>query len=234
MQMKGHILVVDDDARLRDLLTEYLRGEGFEVTVAHDAQDARIKLGYFMFDAMVLDVMMPKETGVAFAQSLDENAPPILFLTAMSDSQDRIAGLETGAQDYLTKPFEPRELVLRLGTILHRGKHATQASNIPHKVRFGEWQYDIEAAQLTSDKGVEHLTTNESICLSALANNIGEVIGRDALLDAMTKVDGDAPNTRSVDVAITRLRKKLEKDSKRPHYIITVRGKGYKLQGTEA
>lgn len=233
MQMKGHILVVDDDARLRDLLTEYLRGEGFEVTVAHDAADARIKLSYFIFDAMVLDVMMPNETGVAFARSLDEGAPPILFLTAMSDTQDRIAGLETGAQDYLTKPFEPRELVLRLGTILQRGKQLAQNNNIPKKVQFGEWQFDIDTVQLTSERGVEHLTTNESTCLCALAENIGDVIGRDVLLDAMVKADDDIPNARSVDVAITRLRKKLEKNSKRPHYIITVRGKGYKLQGIE-
>src|SRR5580692_7242725 len=145
MENKPHILVVDDDNRLRDLLKVYLRDQGFSVTVAGDAEDARRRLALFRFDLMVLDVMMPGETGVEFARALGRQALPILLLTAMAEADDRISGLEAGADDYLVKPFEPRELVLRINAILRRTTAEQQRAT---RIRFGDYQFDLAASRL--------------------------------------------------------------------------------------
>lgn len=219
---KSHILVVDDDARLRELLGTYLREQGFAVTLACDAVDAARKMQMFLFDLMVLDVMMPGMTGIEFARSLPDSAPPILLLTAMAETQDRIAGLEAGADDYLSKPFDPRELVLRIQSILRR-------TIVEEKVRvvvaFGDYRFDLAQGKLTRDGDMVALTTGESQLLRVLAENAGEAVARAELAQAL----GGGANERSVDVQITRLRKKIEADSSKPLFIQTVRGSGYML-----
>ena len=221
-QPKPHILVVDDDNRLRDLLREYLRDQEFAVTVATSAKDARQKLALFLFDLLVLDVMMPGETGVEFARTLGKTAPPILLLTAMAAPDDRISGLEAGADDYLVKPFEPRELVLRIQAILRRtaaaGGHRAQ-------VRFGDYEFDLSAVRLQKGGEVFVLTTSEGQLLKVLAERADEPVARAELAQCL----GTNTSERSVDVQVTRLRKKIEADSSRPLYIQTVRGAGYVL-----
>lgn len=224
---KPHILVVDDDTRLRELLQTYLRDQGFAITVAVNARDARTKLALFRFDLMVLDVMMPGETGVELAHSLkvaENGAPhlPILLLTAMADTEDRINGLETGADDYLTKPFEPRELVLRIQAILRRT--AIPASQKSY-IQFGEFRFDLTNGKLQKNDEAIFLTTSELQLLKTLAENSPEAVTRTDLAKSL----GVGDNERNVDVQITRLRKKIETDGSRPVYIKTVRGSGYAL-----
>ncbi|HEU5047786.1 MAG TPA: response regulator [Rickettsiales bacterium] len=220
---KPHILVVDDDTRLRELLQTYLRDQGFAVTVAVNAKDARAKLALFRFDLMVLDVMMPGETGVELAHSLKREViiPPILLLTAMAETEDRITGLETGADDYLTKPFEPRELVLRIQAILRR----TNITSAKTFIQFGEFRFDLTNGNLQKNTETIFLTTSESQLLKTLAENSPEAVTRSDLAKSL----GIGDNERNVDVQITRLRKKIEADSSRPVYIKTVRGSGYAL-----
>ncbi len=222
---KPHILVVDDDTRLRDLLQTFLRDQGFAVTVAVHAQDARSKLALFQFDLMVLDVMMPGESGVELARSLRNSAtepPPVLLLTAMAEVEDRINGLESGADDYLVKPFEPRELVLRIQAILRRTSAPAERSL---NVTFGEYQFDVAGDRLQRNGETINLTTGELQLLKALAAKSPEPVSRSELAGIL----GIGSNERNVDVQITRLRKKIEADSGRPAYIRTVRGSGYAL-----
>lgn len=221
----SHILVVDDDERLRDLLQQYLSEHQFFVTVAKNAADARHKLAFFAFDAMVLDLMMPGESGLDLAKSLGADAPPILMLTAMGEAEDRIRGLETGASDYLVKPFEPRELVLRISNILQRQKQTKKQASMLY---FGEFYFDIDSAKLYCNEDPIYLTSSESLCLKALAENAGLPVSRERLAE-LTLANGAKSNERSVDVQINRLRKKIEPTPGRPVYIQTVRGAGYVL-----
>lgn len=212
----AHVLVVDDDARLRRLLRRYLGDNGFLVATARDAADARAKLASLAFDILVLDVMMPGEDGAAFARALRAQGadPPILMLTAMDAPEARIAGLESGADDYLAKPFEPRELALRLRAILRRARSARRP------VRFGRFAFDPATGAFEGDAA---LTASEVGLLRALAERPGEAVSR-AALGAATRVA-----ERSVDVRIARLRRKIEPDPRRPRYLATVRGAGYVL-----
>lgn len=224
-QPKPHILVVDDDTRLRDLLQTFLRDHGFAVTVAVHARDARAKMALFSFDLMVLDVMMPGETGFEFSQALKNinPSPPILLLTAMSETDNRIEGFNAGADDYLVKPFEPLELVLRIRAILRRTAQAEQRKAI---VGFGEYQFDMGSGRLQKNGEIINLTSGELQLLKTLAEKSPEAVNRSDL----ARIMGTHDNERSVDVQITRLRKKIETDSSKPIYIRTVRGSGYILQ----
>lgn len=228
-----HVLVVDDDDRLRVLLAKFLGTNGFIVSTACDAADARAKLRALAYDLVVLDIMMPGETGLALAQSLRApNSPlkkiPILFLTARSDPKERIEGLEVGADDYLAKPFEPRELLLRLHAVLRRTRK--DASTKERTLKLGKWLYDPERDALRHGEETQKLTDMEASLLRILAVNPGEALNRDVLAER----SGGKINDRTVDVQITRLRRKIEDDPRTPKYIVTVRGEGYRLLPDEA
>lgn len=218
-----HILVVDDDARICDLVARYLIDAGFVVLTAADPAEARAVLARFEFDALVVDVMMPGESGLAFtadlrAQNVDL---PVLLLTALGEVDDRISGLESGADDYLAKPFEPRELVLRLQAILRR-----RAKPGLKDLKIGDWVFDPVQNALGRDGAQVKLTDMEANLLKALAQHAGDVVSREALADLC----GIDAGERTIDVQVTRLRKKIEADSKAPRYLQTVRGKGYLLR----
>jgi two-component system phosphate regulon response regulator OmpR len=226
-QDEPHLLVVDDDARIRELLRRYLAGSGFRVTTAGDAAEARAKLASMEFDLVVLDVMMPGENGFDLTQSLRKTGPlrqigrtPILLLTAMAEPEDRITGLEHGADDYLSKPFEPRELVLRIRNILQR---VPASAEVGRQRRFGAFRFDIERTELFRGEEPVHLTAAEAALLSSLMRRAGEPVSREALADE-AQFSG---NVRTVDVQMTRLRRKIERDPKFPRYVQTVRGTGY-------
>lgn len=225
-----HILVVDDDDRLRELLRKYLSDNGFIVLTATDAQDARVKLKSLAFDLLILDLMMPGESGLDFAADFRKGSDvPILMLTAMGEAEDRIHGLEQGADDYLTKPFEPRELLLRVNNILKRVPKPEAPSDEPNTVVMGAATFDLDRGELIVDGAPLRLTTVEVQLLKALAERPGEPLSRDDLI-ARTGADADASGGgRAVDVQVTRLRRKIEADPKLPRYLQTVRGKGYVL-----
>lgn len=222
-----HLLVVDDDERLRELLQQYLSEHGFFVSTAKDAPSARQMLQHFEMDAVVLDLMMPGESGLELAASLGPSAPPILMLTAMGEADDRIKGLEVGARDYLVKPFEPRELVLRINNILQRRQQEISAA---FKVKFGEFTFDTRSGKLLQQDHPVYLTSGEVGCLKVLAENAGKPVSRERLAELTLGAKG---NERSVDVQINRLRKKIEPMPGRPVYIQTVRGAGYVLHPTQ-
>ncbi|MCR9257635.1 MAG: response regulator [Alphaproteobacteria bacterium] len=226
---ENHILVVDDDRRLRALLSRYLTENGFRVSVAADASEARQMMGAFDFDLAVVDVMMPGENGIDLTRDLrSKGALPILLLTAMDEPADRIRGLEGGADDYLTKPFEPRELVLRISSILRRAR-STPARPAAETLGLGGIVVNLSTGILhRAEDGEEfgRLTTAELAMLSALAAKMGEPVSRDDLA-AATGADG---GERALDVQVTRLRRKIEADPKFPRFLVTVRGKGYMLQ----
>ncbi len=217
-----HLLVVDDDARLRDLLQRYLSTNGFRVSAAADAAEARTLMKGLTFDALVLDVMMPGESGLDFAADLRGHSEvPILMLTARGEAQDRIAGLERGADDYLAKPFEPRELMLRLGSLLRR----SGGKRIPHhSVHMGEVVFHLERSELKRGGKPVRLTGSEAQLLKLLAAHAGRSFSRAQLCEKL-----NIPLERSIDVQMTRLRRKIEEDPKIPLYIQTVRGVGYVL-----
>jgi two-component system phosphate regulon response regulator OmpR len=222
---EAHLLVVDDDARLRDLLRRYLVDQGFRVTTAGDAAEARARLAVMDFDLMVLDVMMPGEDGFALTQSLRTTSRiPILLLTARAEAIDRIAGLERGADDYLVKPFEPRELVLRIAAILQRAASLPAADG--RELRLGACRLDLKRGELFRGQQPVHLTSAEQALLLTLAKEPGEAVSREDLSQA-APFDG---NPRNVDVQMTRLRRKIERDPKFPRYLQTVRGTGYVLK----
>ena len=223
-QESPHILVVDDDARLRKLLARYLSEHGFLVASAEDASDARVKLASFAFDLIVLDLMMPGESGLSLAADLRRRSGvPILMLTAMGEPEDRIAGLEKGADDYMVKPFEPRELLLRIGNILRR---VPQANALPAEVRMGGMVFDMEREELREGDQPVKLTSVETALLGALARRAGVALSREELIDLTGAAGGD----RAVDVQVTRLRRKIESDPRDPRYLQTVRGRGYVLK----
>ena len=219
-----HLLVVDDDARLRELLRRYLIDQGFRITTAGDAAEARQRLAGMDFDLMILDVMMPGEDGVAFTASLRRTSRlPVLLLTAMAEAQDRVNGLQSGADDYLVKPFEPRELVLRVRNILQRVPHEPRH---PSEVRFGAFRVDLARGELMRGDEPVRLTAAEAQLLLALARSVGVAVARETLaLEAQF-----SGNVRTVDVQMTRLRRKIERDPKFPRYLQTVRGTGYVLK----
>jgi len=218
-----HILVVDDDRRLRELLQRYLSANGFRVTAAGDAAEARALIKSISFDGLVLDVMMPGENGLDLASDLRAQSDiPILMLTALGESQDRIVGLERGADDYLPKPFEPRELALRVTSLIRRARSVRPP---PHReVRMGACIFDPERGELTRGGKRVKLTSSEAQMLKLFAANAGRSFSR-ADLCARLKIQLE----RSVDVQVTRLRRKIEDDPKAPRYLQTVRGVGYRL-----
>jgi len=221
---RPHILVIDDDTRLRMLLQRYLQDNGFTVTSAKDAENARMFLSQYLFDLLIVDVMMPNETGIEFLQKLrKENQIPAIVLTAMGTTQDRISGLESGADDYMAKPFEPKELLLRINNILRR---LPSEKNKSSELKLGDFVFDLKTGEL-KDKHSEivHITPLEQTLLSILGKKIGQIFSRDNLAELLQTGE----NSRSIDVQITRLRKKIEKDSKNPRYLQTIRGKGYML-----
>ena len=224
MQERPHILVIDDDTRLRALLQRYLQENGFAVTTAKDAENARMFLSQYIFDLLIVDVMMPNETGLEFLQNLRKTSQvPAIVLTAMGETEDRISGLESGADDYLAKPFEPKELVLRINNILRRIPQKTQAQNL---LKIGDFVFDTKANELRdTDGNILHITPLEQTLLSILGKKNGQIFSREQLAELLETGE----NSRSIDVQITRLRKKIEKDSKNPRYLQTIRGKGYML-----
>ncbi len=220
---KAHILVVDDDDRLRALLKKYLREQGFMVTAAADAAEARRMMSWFAFDLTVLDVMMPGESGVDMLISLPEkDKGNVLMLSAMGEAEDRVRGLEGGAQDYMVKPFEPKELVLRIKAILRRN---VLEKPKPGHVTFGEFYFDFGLSQLRRAEENVSLTSGEMAILKLLAEHAGKPVAREELAKLMPGVG----NERAVDVQITRLRKKIEESEGRPMHLQTVRGAGYVL-----
>ncbi|MGA9013303.1 MAG: response regulator transcription factor [Acetobacteraceae bacterium] len=225
----AHILVVDDDARLRALLSRYLAGEGFRVTTAETATEARDKLRFMHPDMLVLDVMMPGESGLTLTESLrreqGSSEMPVLLLTARGAPEDRIAGFEAGADDYLGKPFEPRELVLRIRALLRRAPAQPETPQGP--VRLGALRFDVERGELSGPDGVMRLTGGEVALLTALARNPNGVLSREAIAATLGMDDA---GERAIDVQVTRLRRKIEIDPREPRFLHTVRGRGYVLK----
>lgn len=221
-----HILVVDDDDKLRALLTQFLSSEGYIVTYAENAADARRLLEVFSVDLVLLDVMMPKEKGTVLARELRaKGAPPVLLLTALGAPDDKVAGLESGADDYVVKPFVPKELVLRINNIIDRTR---QSQNSAQRILFGPYSFDMHAGKLMKQDEAIYLTTAETQCLRALAQQAGAAVSRERLAELTS--EGEAiVSARSVDVLINRLRKKIEEKPARAMYIQTVRHAGYVL-----
>lgn len=220
----AHLLVVDDDGRIRSLLHRFLSQNGYRVTVAASAAEARQRLDSLAFDLLVLDVMMPGENGLDLAKAVRARSPvPILMLTARSEPDDRIAGLETGADDYLTKPFNPRELLLRVASILRRSTSSGSAASEP-EVRFGPFAFHRGRGELKRGDEVIRLTDRERDLMAALAERPGQTVPRSAIAG-----DDAAPGDRAVDVVVTRLRRKIEADPANPILLQTVRGLGYRL-----
>ena len=222
---KTHILVVDDDTRLRSLLTRFLRENDFMVSSAKGAFEARDMLKEYKFDILIVDIMMPNETGLEFLSKLrKEDNVPVILLTAMGEAGDRINGLELGADDYLAKPFEPKELVLRIRNILRRAPQ--EVDKVNSKLNLGLCWYELDKKELTNKQGqIIHITPVEQAMLSMLGQKSGQIFSRERLAELL----GAGQGPRSIDVQVTRLRKKIEKDSKNPRYLQTVRGKGYML-----
>ncbi|MDP6174341.1 MAG: response regulator transcription factor [Rhodospirillales bacterium] len=219
-----HILIVDDDTRLRELLHKYLGERGFMVTAAEDAAKARAKMVSISFDLIILDLMMPGESGLDFARSLRQRSDvPILMLTAMDGPEHRITGLEHGADDYLSKPFEPRELVLRIQSILRRAPARNPA---PESALMGDVRFDLGREELWRGPTRIRLTLAEARLLKALAEVPGAILGRDELTERLAPGGGE----RTIDVQVNRLRRKIEPDPKLPRYLQTVRGQGYTLR----
>jgi len=222
-----HLLVVDDDRRIRDLLSRFLHGAGYRVTTAVSAVDARAKLGALHFDLLVLDVMMPGESGFDLARAIrGESTVPILMLTARDEKESRIQGLEIGADDYLAKPFEPRELSLRIANILKRAQPAPAAAAV-ESVRFGPFVFHLGRGELQRGEEIIRLTDREREMLRTLAEDPGATVPRLALAG-----NGGANNERAVDVQVNRLRRKIERDPANPLIVQTVRGIGYRLVTT--
>ncbi len=226
----AHLLVVDDDARLRALLQRFLAEQGFRVTAAADAAAARRALANFAFDLVVLDVMMPGESGVELTDSLRREGieVPILMLTARGAPDDRVAGLEAGADDYLAKPFDPRELALRIRTILRRAAPPALPAELPAgPVQIGPRWFDPERGELRGPEGTIRLTGGEAALLAALARRAGEVLSREEIAAALGTPEA---GERAIDVQVTRLRRKIETDPREPRFLQTVRHRGYVLR----
>jgi two-component system phosphate regulon response regulator OmpR len=224
----AHLLVVDDDRRIRALLQRYLVEQGYRVTTAANADEGAACLKNFSFDLIVLDVMMPGQNGFDFAARVradpsDVAQVPILMLTARAETEDRIMGFETGVDDFLAKPFEPRELCLRIASILRRAQQNSSAAQSPI-VRFGSFAFDPQRGELRQGDELIRLTEREREMLRLLAEHVGETVTREALAGPSI-----AGNERTVDVQVNRLRRKIERDPANPLHLQTVRGIGYRL-----
>ena len=216
-----NLLVVDDDERIRNLLSQYLIKEDFIVSTASGAEEARKKIQLIKFDLIILDIMMPGDDGLTLTKEIRDNSDiPIILLTAKSGTDSKIEGLQIGADDYLTKPFNPKELLLRVLSILKRSK---SEENIDNEIFFGDYTLNIEKRELTKSKDRVYLTDREMNLLIALAKSPGQPLNREKLAGI------DEPG-RSVDVGINRLRRKIEKDPRMPLWLQTVRGEGYILR----
>ncbi|MEP1199824.1 MULTISPECIES: response regulator [unclassified Tateyamaria] len=225
----AHLLIVDDDERIRSLLQKFLMRNGFLVTAARDAEHARRILTGLDFDMIVLDVMMPGEDGLSLCRALREtHATPILLLTAKGDTENRIEGLEAGADDYLPKPFEPKELLLRINAILRRVPDVDEAEATPKILTLGPIRYDMERGEMWQGSELVRLTATEMQLMKLFSAQPGEAISRAQLVEDLGRDRGQAQE-RAVDVQITRLRRKIETDPKQPRYLQTVRGAGYML-----
>ncbi|ABF65656.1 two component transcriptional regulator, winged helix family [Ruegeria sp. TM1040] len=224
-----HLLIVDDDERIRDLLKKFLIRAGFLVTAARDAAHARRVLSGLDFDLIVLDVMMPGEDGLSLTAALRETmATPILLLTARGETDDRIKGLEAGADDYLPKPFEPKELLLRINAILRRMPESQPEDIAPKFLQLGEIRYDIDRGEMWQGEDLIRLTSTEIQLMKIFSAQPGEAVSRAKLVEDLGRDRGQAQE-RAVDVQITRLRRKIEPNPKQPQYLQTVRGAGYML-----
>jgi two-component system phosphate regulon response regulator OmpR len=225
----AHLLIVDDDSRIRALLARYLTLQGYRVTTATSSADAKSRMQSLAFDLLVLDVMMPGGSGISLARDVRQQGEvgadvPIIFLTAKGEVEDRIEGLEAGGDDYLAKPFDPRELTLRIASLLRRSKEREIAIPTDNVVRFGDYGFDLADGDLRRGEKRIVLAEREREMLRLLAGARGEVVSRNALASC-----GTPCNERSVDVQINRLRRKLEGDPADPAYLITARGTGYRL-----
>lgn len=230
----AHLLIVDDDARIRTLLQKYLIRNGFMVTAAREAAHARRILAGLSFDLVVLDVMMPGEDGISLTRHIcNDTAIPVLLLTAKGEAEDRICGFEAGADDYLPKPFEPRELLLRINAILRRRPQPAATEVRPQVLMMGPLRYDLERGELKRGDTVIRLTQTEATIMRFFCERPGEVIRREALVDHLGRDRAGhgavVGQDRAVDVQITRLRRKIEHDPKTPRHLQTVRGAGYML-----
>ena len=227
---KKHILIVDDDTRICDLLEKFLSKNGYLVSAVHSAEQARQILAGLEFDLIILDVMMPRESGIELTSHLrEENKTPIILLTAKGDAEDRILGLEAGADDYLPKPFEPMELLLRIKAVLRRtGENLIYKDNINQIISFGELSFDTERNELWDHQNLIYLTSSESKIMQIFSKSIGVPITRFDLIKAL-RTNGKPMNDRAIDVQITRLRRKIERNPKEPRYLQTLRGIGYML-----
>ncbi len=222
-----HLLVIDDDNRLRELLRRYLSDHNFNVTLAANAEDARQQMAHLIFDLLIVDVLMPGENGLDFVKSLRDFSSqiPILMLTAMGEPEQRVAGFEAGANDYLSKPFEPKELLIRIQNILQRNA-SSKLSAVDGYITFGKLRFNLERNELWSGEQHVKLTGSEITLLQILAQRLGRTVTREALT-SLCAIEG---GVRAVDVLVTRIRRKLESDPKSPRYLLTVRGKGYVLR----
>lgn len=230
----AHILILDDDTRIRELLSQYLKEQHFFVSTAKDANQANELLSLFSFDLLIVDVMLPGESGMEFTSNLRKTLHvPVLMLTAMGESEDRIAGLESGADDYLPKPFEPKELLLRIQRIIQRTKGREQQFS-ERLIPFSKGYYNMHKQHLVVDNSIIPLGTRESILLSVLINHQGQTLSRSTLAALCSEAQKGAGNIktiheRSIDVQITRLRQKIESNPKQPVCLKTIRGAGYML-----
>jgi two-component system, OmpR family, phosphate regulon response regulator OmpR len=233
IQAEIHLLIVDDDERIRTLLQKYLMRNGFFVSAARDGGHARRLLAGLDFDLIVMDVMMPGEDGVSLTRDLRRTiSTPVLLLTAKGETDDRIAGLEAGADDYLTKPFEPKELLLRINAILRRTPPQTEM-RVPRVLQMGPVRYDVERGEMWRGDDMIRLTATEAALMRIFAARPGEAVSRGQLVDDLgrggSRGEAAQAQERAVDVQITRLRRKVETDPKQPRYLQTVRGAGYML-----
>jgi len=219
---KKHILIVDDDDRIRELIKEYLQNNSFYTTTAKNSEDGKNKIKLIKFDLIILDIMMPGQSGLELSKEIKETSDqPIILLTAMGGTSDRISGLETGADDYLPKPFEPKELLLRIKNILKRVK---KNKNLNPILKFGVIKVDLEKMSIKSKKGETKLNSAEKLLLENMILSVGQIFHREQISKIV-----HLSKERAVDVMITRLRQKIEPDPKNPKYLQTVRGNGYIL-----
>jgi two-component system phosphate regulon response regulator OmpR len=225
----SHLLIIDDDERIRGLLKKFLMRSGFLVSAARDAAHARRVLAGLDFDLIIMDVMMPGEDGISLTRSLRETmSTPILLLTAKGETEDRITGFEAGADDYLPKPFEPKELLLRVNAILRRVPDTSAQDSAPKVLHLGDIRYDIERGEMWQGDDLVRLTGTESQLMKIFSACPNEAVSRTKLVEDLGRDRGQAQE-RAVDVQITRLRRKIEPNPKQPQYLQTVRGAGYML-----
>jgi len=228
--MDPHLLIVDDDERIRSLLQQFLVQSDYLVSTAEDAEEARTLLSAIEFDLIILDVMMPGQDGISFTADLRtlQNNTPILLLTARGETEDRIKGLEAGADDYLPKPFEPKELLLRINAILRRMPDLKEDQMMPKTLSLGHLKYDVARNELWEGETQIRLTTTESQLMKIFTSALGEPISRVDLVTSLGR-DISSAQDRAIDVQITRLRRKIEVNPGQPRYLQTVRGAGYML-----